>query len=163
MIKNKNKTKQYIYNKEKKSLEENRTWAICTENRFLDHCATLPRITLTGKIIIFKVLFPSNCASTFTVLTFRVIVKEVLLKIWLQIPRKQWWEEWKLLISHEDNCWRHFVWLSFAQRARKKNARVSHEMSQFVIKIAHWLFRWNQPHYWKRYLLRSPTSIMAPE
>ena len=85
MIKNKNKTKKYIYNKEKTSLAENRTWTICTESRFLDHGATLPRITLIGKIIIFKVLFPSNSASTFKVLTFRVIVKEVL----PQIPRKQ--------------------------------------------------------------------------
>ena len=89
MIKNKNKAKKYIFNIEITSLAENRTWTICTESRFLDHCATLPRITITGKIIIFKVLYPSNCASTFTVLTFSVIVKEVLLKVLLQIPRKQ--------------------------------------------------------------------------
>ena len=57
MIKNKNKTKQYIYNKEKKSLAENRTWTICTESRFLDHCATLPRIKLTGKLLYLKYYF----------------------------------------------------------------------------------------------------------
>ena len=137
MINNKNKTKKFTYNKEKTSLAENRTWTICTESRFLDHCATLPRITLTGKIIIFKVLFPWNSAGTFTVLTFRVIVKEFLLKIWLQIPRKQWWQKWKLLISYVGNLRRHFVWLSFVQRPRKKNARASHEMTQFMLKIAH--------------------------
>ena len=61
MIKNKNKTKKYIYNKEKTSLAENRTWTIYTENRFLDHCATLPRITLTAKIIIFNVVSLKFC------------------------------------------------------------------------------------------------------
>ena len=106
ILKKQKQNEKYIYNKEKTNLAENRTWTICTESRFLDHCATLPRITLTGKIIIFKVLFPSNSASTFTVLTLRVIVKEVL----PQIPRKQWWQKWKLLTSYEGNLLRHFVW-----------------------------------------------------
>ena len=53
---------------------------------------------------------------TFTVLTFRVIVKEVLPKVLLQIQGKQWWQKLNLFISY---------------------ARVSHEMAQFVLKIAH--------------------------
>ena len=40
------------------SLAESRTWTVFTEGRLLDHCAMKPRRTLSGKIIIFKVLFP---------------------------------------------------------------------------------------------------------
>ena len=58
MIKNKTTTKQ---NKKKKKIiqrkikqlrAESPTYTICTEGRLRDHCATLPRITLSRKIII---------------------------------------------------------------------------------------------------------------
>ena len=60
MIENKNKikTKNKKIQQRKSSLAKRRTWTIFTERRLLDHCATLPRRTLSGKIIIFKVLFP---------------------------------------------------------------------------------------------------------
>ena len=56
--KNKNKTKNKIIQQRKSSLDKRRTWTIFTEGRLLDHCATKPRTTLSGKIITFKVLFP---------------------------------------------------------------------------------------------------------
>ena len=56
--KNKNKTKNKIIQQRKGSLAKRRTWTIFTERRLVDHRATLPRRTLSGKIIIFKVLFP---------------------------------------------------------------------------------------------------------
>ena len=54
MVKNKNK--KYIQQR-KNSLAKDLTYSICTEGRrFLDHCATLTRIKLSGKLL-FKVLF----------------------------------------------------------------------------------------------------------
>ena len=60
-------------------------------------------------------------------LTFRVIVKEVLLKALLQIQGRQWWQKWNLFNSYTGNFRRHFDCLSFARRPRKKkNARACH-------------------------------------
>lgn len=44
----------------------------------------------------------------------------------------------------------------YAPWLAKNFARVSHKMVQFVLEIAHlhWLFRWKQLHYWKRYPLK---------
>ena len=56
MVKNKNKNKKYIQQR-KNSLAKGLTYSICTEGRrLLDHCATLTRIKLSGKLL-FKVLF----------------------------------------------------------------------------------------------------------
>ena len=60
-------------------------------------------------------------------LTFRVIVKEVLLKALLQIQRRQWWQKWNLFNSYTGNFRRHFDCLSFARRPRKKKMRVTRD------------------------------------
>ena len=88
MIKNQNRTKTYVYNKEKKSLAENRTCTICKKSRFLDHCATLPRRTFTGKSLYLKYYFLENL-PVHSQSSHLESLSEVLLKIWLQIPRKQ--------------------------------------------------------------------------
>ena len=64
---------------------------------------------------------------TFKVLTFRVIVKEALLKILLPIQRRQCWQKWTLFISYRDN----FRPTPFCA-LEEKYPCVSHEMAQFV-------------------------------
>ena len=71
---------------------------------------------------------------TFTVLIFRVIVKEVILKGLPQIQKREWWQKLNLFICYGGNFWRQFVCFSFARNPRKKCACVSHEMTQFVLK-----------------------------
>ena len=55
------KTSQAYTTKKKKTVKlrvgSGQTWNICTEGRLLDHCATLPRISLSGKII-YLIYFP---------------------------------------------------------------------------------------------------------
>ena len=41
-------------------------------------------------------------------------------------------------------------------------ARVSREMAQFVLKMSDLNISRDQPHYWKRGQLQSPTTIMGP-
>ena len=71
---------------------------------------------------------------TFTVLIFRVIVKEVILKVLPQIQKREWWQKLNLFICYGGNFWRQFVCFSFPWHPRKKCACVSHEMTQFVLK-----------------------------
>ena len=82
---------------------------------------------------------------TFTVLIFRIIVKEVILKVLPQIQRRKWRQKLNLFISYEGDFWRHFVRFSFARRPLKKCARASHEMAQFVLKIAFGYFAGTNP------------------
>ena len=45
-------------------------------------------------------------------------------------------------------------------RCPLKNAAVSHEIAQYVLKIAHLAISiWNQSHYWKRY----PVAVSNPD
>ena len=74
---------------------------------------------------------------TYTFLIFRVFVIEVILKVLPLIQRSESWQKLNLFISDGGNFWRHFACLSFAWHPRKQWARVSHEMAQFVLKIAH--------------------------
>ena len=74
---------------------------------------------------------------TYTFLIFRVFVIEVILKVLPLIQRGESWQKLNLFISDGGNFWRHFASLSFAWHPRKQWARVSHEMAQFVLKIAH--------------------------
>ena len=73
---------------------------------------------------------------TFTALILRVIVNKVSLKVLPQIRRKEWWQKLNLFTPYNDNFWRYFVCSSFAGRPRNNCAGVSHEMAQFVLKIA---------------------------
>ena len=82
---------------------------------------------------------------TFTVLIFRIIVKEVILKVLPQIQRREWRQKLNLFISYEGDFCRHFVRFSFARRPRKKCTRASHEMAQFVLKIAFGYFAGTNP------------------
>ena len=81
----------------------------------------------------------------FTVLIFRIIVKEVILKVLPQIQRREWRQKLNLFISYEGDFCRHFVRFSFARRPRKKCTRASHEMAQFVLKIAFGYFAGTNP------------------
>ena len=79
---------------------------------------------------------------TFKVLTFRVIVKEALLKILLPIQRRQCWQKWTLFMSYRDN----FRPTPFCA-LEKKYPRVSHE---------------TKPITWKGIQLQPPTPILVP-
>ena len=94
----------------------------------LDLSKTLSLATLTT---VNNMIMPITI--TFTVLIFRVIAKRLSSRSCLKFrggndDRNQITEVIFL---------RHFVCLFFARRPRKKCLRVSHEMVQFVLKIAH--------------------------
>ena len=96
----------------------------------------LRHLFVTGFVKIILTTVMNKNRIKFIVLIFRVIVKEVLLKVLPQIQRRQWWKKWNLFIFYGGNFLRHFVYLLFP-RALAKNTRLSHEMTQFVLKIAH--------------------------
>ena len=95
---------------------------------------------------------------TFKVLTFRVIVKEVLLKILPQIQRRQCWQKWTLFISYRDN----FGPTPFC--ALEKNTRACHtRWHNLCSKFDYFDGRHGtNPITWKGIQLQSPTPIMAP-
>ena len=66
-----------------------------------------------------------------------------------------------LFTSRTSNFRCHFVCLFSARRSRI--ALVCHaRWRNLYWKCQIWIFRWNQPHYWKRGQLQSPTTIMGP-
>lgn len=96
---------------------------------------------------------------TSTVLTFIVIVKEVLLKGLPKLGRND--DDKKVIYWRLAKVISDAILLVYSLTGvLVKIVRVSHEMAQFVLKIAYlWLFRWNQPHYWKRY----PVTVSFPD
>ena len=92
---------------------------------------------------------------TFTVLIFRVNVKEVILKVLPQIQRREWWQKLNLFISYGGNFWRCFVCLSFAPRAlasKKMRACVTQDGTICAKNSP-----WNQSHY-----PRYPVTVSYP-
>ena len=69
----------------------------------------------------------------FTVLIFRVIVKEVILMVLPQIQRREWWQK----LNYGGNFLTPFCLFILFAAPSQKCARVSHEIVQFVLKIAH--------------------------
>ena len=117
-------------------------------------------VTIVGAVLKTLTSVINMIRITSTVLIFRVIVKEVILKGLSQIQKREWWKKLNLFICYGGNFWRQFVCFSFERNPRKKCACVSHEMTQFVLKKEHiCLFRWNQPHYWGRYSV----SVFYPD
>ena len=74
---------------------------------------------------------------TFTVLTFRVIVKKVLLKVLPQVRRGNDDRNGIYLSPTEAMSDDTFCLFILCAVPSQKNARASHEMAQFVLKIAH--------------------------
>ena len=73
----------------------------------------------------------------FTVLTFRVIVKKVLLKVLPQVRRGNDDRNGMYLSPTEAMSDDTFCVFILCAVPSQKNARASHEMAQFVLKIAH--------------------------
>ena len=111
------------------------------------------KITLTT---VFKI--------TFTVLTFRVIVKKVLLKVLPQVRGGNDDRNGYLFISYEGIVRRRrFVCLSFAQYPRKKmRVRFTRDGTICAKNSTFGYFDGTNPLTGKGIQLRSPTPIMAP-
>ena len=93
----------------------------------------------------------------FKVLTFRVIVKEVLFKVLPQIQRRQWRKKWNLFISDGGNFRRQFC-SPFARSPRACNTRCTICAKNSTVGY----FNGTNPITGKDIQLRSPTPIMAP-
>ena len=94
---------------------------------------------------------------TLKVLTFRVIVKEVLFKVLPQIQRRQWRKKWNLFISYGGNFRRHFC-SPFA-----RSPRACHTSCTICAKNSTvGYFDGTNPITGNDIQLRSPTPIMAP-
>ena len=82
---------------------------------------------------------------TFTVFLFRVIVKEVILKVLLKF--RVGGEDRNRIYSFPTKVISEAILLVYPlHRAPAKNVNI-------------WLFRWNKPHYWRRY----PVTISYPD